>query len=551
MSGERKRKAVNDVLRKHRTLIIVDNFDTVTDIGLADFLQRIPPPSKGIITTREPILRRLWDVSLDGLPEEEALQKIRDYAYSIGLRKLAQEEDDSLQPLVKVTDGNPKAIEFALGYIRRQDFAFDEVVQSLGEANVDVEELFDDLFARAWQLLSPEAKRILMVMHFFADSASRDALGATANVQGTYLRTALSQLRDLSFIDDNEALRQANKRYSAHPLVLAFARKHFNHLLFEEQDNARVRWANYLIDVARQHLVRDIPTERYWNTLLHRDRHSRVVDRELSNLYHMLDWIIDNGKDDLLVEAMMIMTHYLGTRSSTKRIHYCKPATEAAKRLGWRTDETLLHIDALGWMCIEAGLYDEAIFHIQVGKQIAMTLEYPQAKWLSTLADAFLSRVYLAQGKQVKAAETYDRIGSIDDLPNFLQYRVHAAGADIAARCGNLQTAKELLEMVISVGSEYGEELHYDPGYVYLNLEEYDRAETFLQSAMQDDSVASELTKAYATYGMARVALHRNQVKEARKYALQAREMLSWIDIYKGALAQDIDALLTELQQAE
>jgi hypothetical protein len=66
LMGDEKRAAVARLLRVHRSLLIVDHFETVSSVKLADFLQSIPPRRGAIITTRERQLRRLWDVPLAG-----------------------------------------------------------------------------------------------------------------------------------------------------------------------------------------------------------------------------------------------------------------------------------------------------------------------------------------------------------------------------------------------------------------------------------------------------------------------------------------------------
>jgi LuxR family glucitol operon transcriptional activator len=64
---EQKVEAVDKLLRSHRTLVLVDNLETVTDLSLVKFLEQIPEPSKALVTTRSKQLRRVWDIPLYGL----------------------------------------------------------------------------------------------------------------------------------------------------------------------------------------------------------------------------------------------------------------------------------------------------------------------------------------------------------------------------------------------------------------------------------------------------------------------------------------------------
>ncbi|MFQ6014143.1 MAG: NB-ARC domain-containing protein [Anaerolineae bacterium] len=74
---EEKQESVRKLLQTKPYLLIVDNFETVTDDAVRDFLLRLPEPSKALITSREQKLRQAWAVSLKGLEQEEALTPIR------------------------------------------------------------------------------------------------------------------------------------------------------------------------------------------------------------------------------------------------------------------------------------------------------------------------------------------------------------------------------------------------------------------------------------------------------------------------------------------
>lgn len=337
LGHKEKRTTVDRLLRIHRTLVIVDNFETVSDIRLADFLQRVPPPSKAIITTRKRQLRRLWDVPLYGLSETEALQKIRDYSYSLSLRAMAQADKALLQPLITMTHGNPKALELALGYLKHKGMALDEVVRSLSEANQTVEELFNDLFARAWDLLSPEGQHLLMVMPFFADSTSRQALEVATDVHDWHLHMAIAQLLEMSLLEANEELVERRKRYSVHPLVLAFARAHLReHHEFETQ--ARERWMDYFL-----HYAEEYGDDDFGQTI--NQAGMETLQLEINNLRLAIEWGLQHSKKNTirLVERITTFLHQKGYWS--ERITLCRRALAIADspesqaglltRLGW------------------------------------------------------------------------------------------------------------------------------------------------------------------------------------------------------------------------
>lgn len=72
---EEKRREVEQLLRRQRVLLVVDNFETINDIILLMWLLRLPEPNKTLITTREyrrEFQRASWPVELGRMSEKEA-----------------------------------------------------------------------------------------------------------------------------------------------------------------------------------------------------------------------------------------------------------------------------------------------------------------------------------------------------------------------------------------------------------------------------------------------------------------------------------------------
>ncbi len=69
---EEQRAIVEQVLREQRTLLILDNLETVDDENLLDFLHELPEPTKALVTTRHRIdVAR--PVRLTGMQHDDAL----------------------------------------------------------------------------------------------------------------------------------------------------------------------------------------------------------------------------------------------------------------------------------------------------------------------------------------------------------------------------------------------------------------------------------------------------------------------------------------------
>jgi hypothetical protein len=240
---DEKRREVEQLLRRQRVLVCIDNFETITDGALLAWLLNLPEPSKVLITTREyrrEYRRGGWPVELRGMSDSEARALISERLKVLRIEKLVSNLAQ-IEPLVASTSGNPKTIEMALGLVKYERRPLQEVVYDLYAARG---ELFDDLFARAWSLLDEAARRILMVMTFVQASASREAIRATADVQGFILDLSLDRLSDMALIDVQQDGVGSDTRYMIHPLVRSFAkRKLGTNLLFQKP--AYERWISW------------------------------------------------------------------------------------------------------------------------------------------------------------------------------------------------------------------------------------------------------------------------------------------------------------------
>ncbi|MEI8167437.1 MAG: NB-ARC domain-containing protein, partial [Chloroflexales bacterium] len=220
-ADDEKRREVEQLLRRQRVLLVVDNFETITDSALLTWLLRLPEPSKAIITSREyrREWRSSWPVELRGMREGEAWALISERARVLKIDRLVGERAQ-LEPLLAATGGNPKALSMTLGLLKYERRPLQAIVDDLYAARGD---LFDDLFVRAWALLDEAARRILLVATFFPTSASGDALRASADVQGFAFDRAVERLADMALLDVQQTDLNSPPRYALHPLVRAFA----------------------------------------------------------------------------------------------------------------------------------------------------------------------------------------------------------------------------------------------------------------------------------------------------------------------------------------
>ena len=123
---------VQKALIARRTLLIIDNLESVIDERVRTFLRNLPAPTKCIITSRE------WvDVAdilkLAGLPPEEAENLINEESIARDVKL----NDVQRQQLIKRTSGLPLPIKLSVARMASGE-TFDQVMRWLGNATGDL-----------------------------------------------------------------------------------------------------------------------------------------------------------------------------------------------------------------------------------------------------------------------------------------------------------------------------------------------------------------------------------------------------------------------------
>jgi hypothetical protein len=331
-----KQYEVEQLLRRQKVLLIIDNAETITDGALFTWLLRLPEPSKAMMTTREyqrAYRRGGWPVELRGMRDEEARTLLQQRLERLRIAHLVHDLAH-LEPLLVATGGNPKAITMVAGLLKYERRPLQQIVDDLYAARG---EIFDDLFSRAWTLLDAAGQRILMVMTFFPDSAGGDALSTTADVQGFDFDRAVERLTDLSLLDVQQADLMREPRYVLHPLVRAFAGARLAEQS-EFERGTRERWVGWAITLTSK-------VGYCWDNLSTLD----MLEQEQDTVYTLIQWLSLHKKYRVALQICKNVTYYYHVRGTWKQqVDIELYRITAACELG----DTLEELDALE-ECIE------------------------------------------------------------------------------------------------------------------------------------------------------------------------------------------------------
>lgn len=213
---------VRDILARNPTLIVLDNAETITDPTIVPWLHQLPLGTLVLITTRIATEaytdERIKIVPLAGMSDPEARRLIKEQARYLGHEHYDAAAQDAL---IRRSGGCPQAIKQILGYTKRARQTLSTVVEQFDALTTN---LLADLFTHFWaELLSEEARQLLIALTCFRYPIVRDALMATTGFVPAVLDAAIMQLSDAALIDtlqDPTDLRVP--RFALHPLTRTF-----------------------------------------------------------------------------------------------------------------------------------------------------------------------------------------------------------------------------------------------------------------------------------------------------------------------------------------
>ena len=211
-------RVVEKALKVQRTLLIMDNLESVQDERIKPFLRNLPPPTKAIITSREWLdVADVWQ--LKGLSAAEADQLILEEA------SLRQVSLDALQRqrIYDLTSGLPLPIKLAVARLSGGE-SFPAVERWLGDATGDLPEYCIKGQAELALQRDQNALNMLLACSLFDRScgASSDTLGFVVDLSPIDRDRCLAILQKLFLIN-----RTPDDRYYVLPILQRYISNQF------------------------------------------------------------------------------------------------------------------------------------------------------------------------------------------------------------------------------------------------------------------------------------------------------------------------------------
>ena len=260
---------IRDALSCQRTLLIVDNLETIEDQqDVLGFLYELPLTVKAVITTREQIV--FVPVRLTSMLEPEGLSLIKAEA---AIKGVSLTEAESIE-LFQATGGIPIGITYAVGQLAN-GYSIQEVLHNISQATGDVARF---CFETSVQPLRGEpAHHLLMALALFPHTAFQDTLAHIGVLESEpqLIQKELARLRSLSLV------KQENNRYSMLPLTREYALAELNSDS-ELAQELRERWLEWYVRFTASFTLDETQgwQEQYFQELI----------QEWPNLQAVMEW---------------------------------------------------------------------------------------------------------------------------------------------------------------------------------------------------------------------------------------------------------------------
>ena len=505
----RQTELLRNALTRQRTLLVIDNLETIDDEAVVNFIREIPAPTKAIVTTRHRI-DVTYAVRLTGMKPEDAQALIRQ---ECAVRDISLTEDQG-ERLFGRTGGVPLAIVWTLA---KMGFGHppETVLLRLGEPQTDIIRFcFDESISL---IKKKPAERLLIALSYFAGSASREGLGAVADLPVLDRDEGLVDLEKLSLVN------KAGNRFSFLPVTKVMAAD----LAIRDQEKYLEygkRWLSYLRSLHSSPAYTADYRLHYGRYLSWEDAPSflEAVDwayeyGTASDVFSMtilsIDYLDVMGRWNLLLELLQRAYELARTVQNQRAIAY------SAQFQGWLLEQEGEFEQAMRYYKESLGLYRQdgdnesaAVVLCRCSAVMRKRGSFSAAR--QYLDEARVIAEQLGEGDLRALVDTEDGklhrdLGNWDEswfyfsrVRDYFAHRTEEAPADdqlaigtyghlafVAYRLGRIQEAKELCLRSIAYFSESGSKgylatLKYRLGLIEEALGEFDGAEQHVTEAL-------------------------------------------------------------------
>jgi hypothetical protein len=215
-----KKRLATELLSAWRTLIILDNMETVSDGRILAFVQELPPSSKARVLLTSRTKTGGWElpIPVTEMTADETLEFIK--LKSEELKVAFPLDPATVQRVTQVSGGLPLATQWIVGQYKKSQ-RLDLVLESARSKDSPVLEFS---FRNIWGLLTPEARTVLAMMSIFEGSTTVQELVVASEMAPEMIERAIADLVEVTLVNRSLPRDDGRVLLSALPITLSFAR---------------------------------------------------------------------------------------------------------------------------------------------------------------------------------------------------------------------------------------------------------------------------------------------------------------------------------------
>ena len=502
--GQERAERAAQALTRQRTLLVIDNLETVTDESVQGFLCSLPISTKALVTSRHRTGVG-YPIHLMELGPDDRLQLIRNECRRKNVRLNERQEKD----LSKLSGGVGKLIEYSIGKMAFGE-PYDKIVGYLD--GTGDRELLQFCYDRSVDLVRETgAHELLLAMALFVDGADAEALRYVAGLEASRVAIEdwLIKLVTLSLLESREG------RYWMSGVTRNFVAGEF-----QDEDEfskqARQRFVQHFAALVCEKLGVE-----YWAGVDTWENYN-FVEKEIRGILAAFEIGAQLQMDREVRDIAIGTVHQLWRMGLwEKRVYTLQTAIQAAERLGRTEDQALMRVDGLGWVFLSREDYDRALEEIEIGESLGEEIRNDD---VVALAARYRAMIMMSQEDYPSARGVLEKTLGRPCSP-----RVHCRLLLTMARLNYLQNeyheSEQNYNRAIRICHEHGEMTGVAGGCVglgdlYLAKGRPDLARPQYHAAIgKTDNTRDIDIRARATLGLANVEIHTDgSLPRAREY---------------------------------
>ena len=250
---DRKKGLVLEYLSAYRTLLVLDNMETVSDGRILSFVQSLPQQcqAKVLITSRLKTGKWELPIPVQEMNQAEVAEflQIRAAELQLGF----PHDPSTTEKVWRASGGLPLAIQWIIGRFRKTG--------TLGPALEEVTRrdspVLEFTFGNIWRVLSADGRTILAAMSIFDEPPTVQQVAIATEYPGERIEKALEELAEVTLVNRNTQASDGRPRYVALPITLSFAGHQLQELGdFELKCRQRVQKFNEQMELQESEIFR-------------------------------------------------------------------------------------------------------------------------------------------------------------------------------------------------------------------------------------------------------------------------------------------------------